>query len=499
MNPILLVAGVIALLAWRNKPEGQLKVAKSDEPTPSPANPSGLDKPSGPSTTSDPIASPANPAGLDRPSEPIQSPSDSDTLQKEVERVADEGSEVKDTTNYEIVDDGNWSPSPSNSKSLEQELMLGSPTPVSSPANPKGLVDIVISNEDSKSGSSSSDPIASPANPKGLDTPTGTTTKSDPQTGLSLEGANTSGKIVFGTGGGGKVTIGFDKNYPFLNKKDSVDFEKLAKSNGVGSYQSFVNWLLGQTGFTSAQAGAGKLASAPYKYRVYLLAKQKGLLNEATIKEYILVEAEMKRRRALEDERAKERAKEKAAKGYPAVLSGRVHMGNGQYADPTKGSDCPLGYKFLNRRGWTGCVSEERYAEVMSEMAKDYPLLPPKQWSQAILLKYAGSLSDKSALTMPTDKLIDLIRENAKGCNNKWCKVINDSFITDSTSFVRERFEFRGVIFGKMDENWIAFYPIPVKVGFKERKKDLPYVMFPLSEQEFNTFKELAKYHKASK
>lgn len=453
MNPILLVAGVIALLAWRNKSEGQENVAKSDEPTPSPANPSGLDKPSGPSTTSDPIASPANPAGLDRPSEPIQSPSDSDTLQKEVERVADEGSEVKDTTNYEIVDDGNWSPSPSNSKSLEEELRLDSATPVQSPANPKGLADVIAPQEDWEK--------------------------------LQLQAISRNSNTE-------KRLAQSETQWNFITKLQQSKHPRFSRGLSAWAETKFKDELGNLRG--------GKMSTSERNRYILRFLDKKGLLNDSLIKEYNDWQDERNRISKIRQQEIQDRKKGIVKeKTYPPVLSGRVHMGNGQYADPTKESDCPLGYKFLNRRGWTGCVSEERYAEVMSEMAKDYPLLPPKQWSEAILLKYAGSLSDKSALTMPTDKLIDLIRENAKGCTNKWCKVINDSFITDSTSFVRERFEFRGVIFGKMDENWIAFYPIPVKVGGRKRNKDLPYVMFPLSEQEFNTFKELAKYYKASK
>ena len=338
MNPIVIAGGIIALLLLNRKSKAQTQMPQSSGPMPSPANPSGLDKPTGPSTTSDPIASPANPAGLDVPSEPVSSPANPDALEKDVEPAGE----------YEVVNDGNWTPSPANPKALEEELMLDTSTPVSSPANPQGLVDIIISNEDSKSGSSSSDPIASPANPSGLDKPTGPSTTSDPiaspanpkgldskrvkntsvsaedyenaikkkyghlvlnntdptlkdpQTGLSLLGANISGKSVTRTADGGVMVIGFDKNYPTLNKKDSVAFEKLAKSYGVGepvivngarlgfgTYKSFVNWLLGQTGFTSAQAGKGKLAAGPYRYRVYLLAKQKGLLNDATIQKYI--------------------------------------------------------------------------------------------------------------------------------------------------------------------------------------------------------------------
>ena len=454
MNPIVLVAGIIALLAWRNKSEGQMKAAQSDEPAPSPANPAGLDKLTGSSTTSEPSPSPANPAGLDRPSEPIPSPSNPDALEKDVDRIADEVSEVEDTANYEIIDDGNWSPSPANPKGLEEELMLDSAISAPSPANPKGLADVIAPQE--KWEKMRSQAIAN-----------------NPSTEKRYAQSETQWNFIK------KLQ---QSKHPRFHGGFSEWIERVEFKDELGSLRG------------------GKMSSSQRHRYILRFLDRKELLSDALIKKYNDWKDERNRISKIRQQEIQDRkkgiVKEKA---YPPVLSGRVHMGNGVYADPTKESDCPLGYKFLNRRGWTGCVSEERYAEVMSEMAKDYPLLPPKQWSQAILLKYAGSLNDKSALTMKTDKLIDLIRENAKGCTNKWCKVINDSFITDSTSFVLERFEYRGVVFGKMDENWIAFYPIPVKVAGKERKKDLPYVMFPLSEQEFNTFKELAKYHKASK
>ena len=454
MNPIVIAGGIIALLYWNSKSKTQTQVSQSDAPIPSPANPSGLDKPTGPSTTSDPIASPANPAGLDRSSEPIPSPANPEVLEKDVERVADEGSEAKDTANYEIVDDGNWSPSPANPKGLEEELMLDSETPATSPANPKGLADVIAPQEYWKKMRSQA--IAN-----------------NPSTEKRYAQSETQ--------------------WNFITKLQQSKHPRFS-----GGLSDWAEWIKFKDELGSLRGGI--MSNSDRNRHILRFLDKKGLLNDSLIKEYNDWQDERNRISKIAQQAIQDRkngiVKEKT---YPPVLSGRVHMGNGQYADPTKQSDCPLGYKFLNRRGWTGCVSEERYAEVMSEMAKDYPLLPPKQWSQAILLKYAGSLSDKSALTMPTDKLIDLIRENAKDCTNKWCKVINDSFITDSTSFVRERFEFRGVISGKMDENWIAFYPIPVKVAGQKRKKDLPYIMFALSEQEFTTYKDLAKYYKATK
>ena len=228
MNPIVIAGGIIALLLLNRKSKAQTQMPQSSGPIPSPANPSGLDKPMGPSTTSDPITSPANPAGLDVPSESISSPANPDVLAKDVEPSGE----------YEVVSDGNWTPSPANPKGLQEELMLDTSTPVSSPANPNGLVDILISNKESKSSSSSSDPIASPANPKGLDAPTGPTTNSDPQTGLSLEGANTSDQVTLFSAAWrwcASSILDSDKNYPILNtKRSQYAFESLAKSYGIG-------------------------------------------------------------------------------------------------------------------------------------------------------------------------------------------------------------------------------------------------------------------------
>ena len=491
MNPIVIAGGIIALLFWNNKSKKQTQVSESDGSIPSPANPSGLDRLSGASTTSDQNPSPANPAWLDRSSEPIPSPSNPEVLEKDVERVADEGSEVKDTANYEIVDDGNWSPSPANPKGLEEELMLDSETPATSPANPKGLVDIIISNEDSKSGSSSSDPIASPANPKGLDTPTGPTTNSDPQTGLSLEGANTSGKIVFGAGGGGNLLIGFDKNYPILNKKDSVAFEKLAKSYGVGepvivdgarlgfgNYGSFVNWLLVQTGFTSAQAGKSKLASGPYTYRVYLLAKQKGLLNEATIQKYI----QWREKKIADYKLSKQKSAERAAKPKPKVFAGKVLDENGNYVSPTSQDDCPSGYKYISQRGWSGCVNPERYEEIRVLESKDVYLLPTRLW------RVTGNTLDgrntKNSLLLSN---VIVYKENNLNSILKQ----RGLFSTDTLNGVSNSFKHRGVVWGQRDEKLVAHYPVKVKLNSGQRKTI--YVIYPVTQQEYKDYQVVSQ------
>lgn len=413
MNPIVIAGGIIALLYWNSKSKTQTQVSQSDAPKPSPANPVGLDKPTGPSTTSEPVSSPANPVGLEKDLEPEQN---------------DSGTKSE----YIIVDDGNWSPSPANPRGLEQEL--------------------------------------------------------DPQKKVKSDFEKVRSQII-------KENPSSELRFA-MNDNQLSFLQKLKKSK-YPSYRDFAAWVerkRNAADFNQLSMRTTMSASQRLRYILKFL-DQKEELNNSIIDDYIKDRDDRIRQRQLE----KQGQKERAAKPKPKVFAGKVLDENGNYVSPTSQESCPSGFRFLSRAGWSGCVSEERYAEVMSEMAKSYPLLPPKQWSQAILLTYAGNLTDKAALTMPTDKLIEMIRQRAVGCTNKWCKVINDSFITDSTSFVLDRFEYRGVVFGKMDENWIAFYPIPVKVAGKKRKKDLPYIMFALSEQEFKTYKDLAKYYKATK
>ena len=484
MNPIVIAGGIIALLLLNRKSKAQTQMPQSSAPVPSPANPSGLDKPTGPSTTSDPIASPANPAGLDVPSEPISSPANPDVLEKDVEPAGQ----------YEVVSDGNWTPSPANPKGLEEELMLDTSTPVSSPANPKGLVDIIISNEESKSDSSSSDPIASPANPKGLDAPTGPTTNRDPQTGLSLEGANTSGNFDFGAGGGGRVRIGFNKNYPILNKRDSVAFEKLAKSYGVGepvivdgarlgfgSYQSFVNWLLGQTGFTSAQAGKGKLAQGPYTYRVYLLAKQKGILNEATIEKYL----RWREKRIADYKLSKQKRKEIAAKPKPKVLSGGrlVLDEKGNYVAPTSQASCPIGYKFFSFGSTKGCFTPERYAEIMIEKSRDVNLLPVR------LTYWEGTRNGRKVTNSR------LFSKNITFKEGQFNNLVKGYGLTsaDSLDGLTDYFEHRGVFWGKKDGKWVALYQVKVRLNNGKRVKR--YVVYDVTKEEYDYYKDVSKYY----
>ena len=502
MNPIVIAGGIIALLLLNRKSKAQTQMPQSIGPIPSPANPSGLDKPMGPSTTSDPITSPANPAGLDVPSESISSPANPDVLAKDVEPSGE----------YEVVSDGNWTPSPANPKGLQEELMLDTSTPVSSPANPKGLIDILISNEESKSGSSSSDRIASPKTTDLNQYNTDPTLK-DPQTGLSLIGANISGKMVSKTADGGIMTIGFDENYPFLNKTEILQFRKLANSYGVGEsikvyngsfggtgYRefggigSFEGWLLEQTGFTRAQAGKGKLAAGPYSARIYLLGKQKGLLNVETIKKYI----QYKDKTVAEYKEQLQKSKERPAKPKPKVFAGKVLDENGNYVTPKGQQDCPIGYNYLSNAGWSGCLGQERYEEMMMSLAKKSGTLPQDHSSKVVMLGGLfdrGVVTDKAYLTASSDKLVEMFRQRTYQCNNEWCNVLREAVLTDSTSSLSNKFQFKNTFYGTLDGKWVALHPMPISVSRKKRTKNLVYMVFPITKEDYDFFKERAKWY----
>ena len=524
MNPIVIAGGIIALLLLNRKSKAQTQMPQSSGPIPSPANPSGLDKPTGSSTTSDPIASPANPAGLDVPSEPISSPANPDVLEKDVEPAVV----------YEVVSDGNWTPSPANPKGLEEELMLDTSTPVSSPANPSGLVDILISNEESKSGSSSSDPIASPANPSGLDKPTGpsttsdpiaspanpkgldkavSTTKSnnpntdptlkDPQTGLSLLGANLSGETILNTKDGGRLIIGFDKNYPPLNKREVNQFQKLANSYGVGEpikvyngqfdgkgyfsfggFGSFERWLLGQTGFTLAQAGKGKLAGGPYSRRIYLLGKQKGLLNVETIKKYI----QYRDKKVAEYKAQLQKSKERAAKPTPKVFAGKVLDANGNYVTPKGQQDCPDGYKYISNAGWSGCVSPERYEQWAIQMAYAMNDIPVRltSWTG---IRNGVEVRNSRKFSKTIDYPEHIFKKNISGYGLSY---------TDSLKGLTNSFKFKNNFWGTKDGKYVILYG-KVRVKMNDGKIKKFYVVYPVTKEEFDKWKEAAYYIELSK
>lgn len=134
MNPILILAGVFALIAYSNSKKGQAAKGSGSAPAPSPANPAGLEAPEGPSpsgvpvvleTTSDPIPSPANPAGLDAPEGP--SPSG-------VPEVI-----VAEPEEFVVVEDGSWSASP---EAPQEVVTISTPTQSTSQTTPLTLSDM---------------------------------------------------------------------------------------------------------------------------------------------------------------------------------------------------------------------------------------------------------------------------------------------------------------------------------------------------------------------
>jgi len=134
MNPILILAGVFALIAYSNSKKGQAVKGSGSALAPSPANPAGLDAPLGPSpsgvpeireTTPEPIPSPANPAGLDAPEGP--SPSG-------VPEII-----VAEPEEFVVVEDGSWSASP---EAPQEVVTISTPTQSTGQTTPLTLSDI---------------------------------------------------------------------------------------------------------------------------------------------------------------------------------------------------------------------------------------------------------------------------------------------------------------------------------------------------------------------
>jgi len=506
MNPYLILAGVVALLAFRNSKKGQAPSSSGSAPVPSPANPAGLDAPTGPSpsgvpevreTTIDPIASPANPTGLDAAQD--SSPSG-------VPEVI-----VAEPEEYVVVDDGNWSESPANPLDLSDIVSPagGNGTdPIASPANPAGL--------DAPTGpSTSSDPIASPANPKGLDAPVSTTKSTDPnkyntdpalkdpQTGLSLLGANISGVMITNTADGGQMRIGFDKNYPFLNKREINQFQKLANEYGVGEpikvyngqfggkgyfqfggFGSFERWLLGQTGFTYAQAGKGKLAGGPFSARIYLLGKQKGLLNVETIKKYI----QYRDQQIAEYKAQLQKSKERAAKPKAKVFAGKVLDANGNYVTPKGQQDCPDGYKYISNAGWTGCVTPERYEEWAIKMAYAMNDIPTRltSWTG---IRNGVQVRNGRKFSKTIDYPEHIFKKNISSYGLSY---------TTSLQGLTNSFEFKDSFWGTKDGKYVVLYG-KVRVKMNDGKIQKFYVIYPVTKEEFDKWKQAAYYIELSK
>jgi len=186
---------------------------------------------------------------------------------------------------------------------------------------------------------------------------------------------------------------------------------------------------------------------------------------------------------------------------YPALnSSGWVHQGQGVYARPQGTSGCPEGYFYsesrLMTRGYNGCITEDRYVQIVKEKLPQTNPMPPSVWQDVILMNYAGNFNDQSVLTMPASELVKEIRDRVVGCSNQWCKVVQNTFLTDTTAFANDRFTFKDVVWATMDNNYIAFYPIPVKAAGRKRTAAPAYAMFPVTQAEYNDYKE---YNRISK
>ena len=417
MNPFLIVGGIAALLLWSKNSKAKASAGTTPAgPVPSPANPSGLDRPLEP--TGPPVV-------MDNPVEPT-GPSDVP--------------EIRETTpEIVVVDDGNWSEGSTSN------------------------VDTQLGLQDNQSA------IPSPANPSGIDNPL------EP---IVATPSLTSGYFVF---------------------PESQDFEKKLIASGYYNPKAGV----GTKGHTSEwwsylrfdvlpdfnKQYHGTMGQAPF-YRALMLELQKqGKLNDQTLEAFV---AKQKKRWA---------PKVTTPTNYPAVnSSGWVHQGQGVYSRPKGTSDCPEGYFYsesrVMTRGYNGCITEDRYVQIVKEKMPQINPMPASVWQDVIQLTYAGNFNDQSVLTMPASELVKEIRDRVVGCSNQWCKVVQNTFLTDTTAFANDRFTFKDVVWATMDNNYIAFYPIPVKAGGSKRKAAPVYAMFPVTQAEYNDYKE---YNRISK
>jgi hypothetical protein len=409
MNPFLILAGVVALIAYSSSKKGQPTTGSGSAPAPSPANPAGLDAPLGPSpsgvpevreTTSDPIPSPANPAGLDAPLGP--SPSG-------VPEVI-----VAEPEEFVVVEDGSWSASPE----APQEVVT-------------------------------------------ISTPTQQTTPTLPPVTLNSIGSS------------------------YFNTTETAAFYNQLKATGVYNQTDFFYWLRFKVLPEYSSGIELGMAQAPY-YRFLLrkLKEDKDMLNQKGIDAYV------------KHKQAKD-AKQNAAppvRTFPSIQGGLVHRGNGVYSPPANAEDCPEGSVYLVNRpyfqGNFGCISQARYEEIVKQKIPQINPMPASVWQDVIKLTYAGNFNDRKVLTMPASELIKEIKSRAEGCSNQWCKVVQDLFFTDTTIFANDRFTFKDVVWATMDGNYIAFYPVPVKVGSSKRKEAPVYAMFSVSKADYDAYKE---------
>ena len=417
MNPFLIVGGIAALFLWSKNSKAKASAGTTPTgPAPSPANPSGLDRPLEPTGPPVVVENPVEPTG----------PSDVP--------------EIRETTpEIVVVDDGNWSEG--STSNVDSQLGL----------------------QDNQSA------IPSPANPSGIDNP--------------LE------PIV--------ATPSLRRGYFVF--PESQDFEKKLMESGYYNPKASVSTKGHTSNWWSYlrfdvlpdfnKQYYGTMGQAPF-YRALMLELQKqGKLNDQTLEAFV---AKQKKRWA---------PKVTTPTNYPAVnSSGWVHQGQGVYSRPQGTSDCPEGYfysesRFMTR-GYYGCITEDRYVQIVKEKIPQINPMPVSVWQDVILLTYAGNFYDRSVLTMPASELVKEIRDRVVGCSNQWCKVVQNTFLTDTTAFANDRFTFKDVVWATMDNNYIAFYPIPVKAGGSKRTAAPVYAMFPVTQAEYNDYKE---YYRISK
>lgn len=453
MNPFLIVGGIAALLIWSKNAKGAASAPSVGTPIPSPANPAGLDAPVGPTPSNGtPAPSPANPAGLDAPlgpspsgvpeirettPEPIESPANPAGLDAPLGPSPSGVPEIRETTTETatevvaaepeivVVNDPNWTPSPANPAGLNASL------------NPTGTGVVTI---DTSAGASDYTYFQS-EKAKAFEQQLLQTGFYDPQAGIGL--------------------LPHTSNFWYW-----ALYEKLPQYTDV----------------------KGTMGSGPFKrFLIRKLDEDLNLLNSTGIEQFKI---HMQKKQAIQ--KASEE-KKNAPVVYPPVKDGLVHMGNGVYGPATSQAGCPEGYVYLNNnpyfQGNFGCISQARWEEIVLQKIPQINPMPASVWQQVIQLNFAGRFTDRSVLTMPAQELIKVIRDRTIGCSNQWCKVVQDLFLTDTTIFANDRFTFKGVVWATMDENYIAFYPIPVKAGGSTRTASPVYAMFPVTKAEYEAYK----------
>lgn len=429
MNPFLIVGGIAALLLWSKNAKGAASAPSVGTPVPSPANPAGLDAPLGPSPSGVPEIRETTP-------EPIASPANPAGLDAPLGPSPSGVPEIRETTTTETA---------TEVVAAEPEVVVvNDPNWTPSPEAPQEVVTI--------------------------STPTQSTSQTTP---LTLSNLSSS----------------------YFQGEKAQAFEQLLLQSGFYNPQASIGNLAHTSNFwywlrfdVLPEYGDNQgMGQGPY-YRFLLrkLDEDKNLLNSAGIEQF---KAHMEQKKAAQEANNNS----PATQVYPAIKDGLVHRGNGVYSPPANASDCPAGSIYLVNnpyfQGNFGCITQARFEEIVLEKIPQINPMPASVWQKVIQLTYAGRFSDTSVLTMPAQDLIKVIRDRTIGCSNQWCKVVQELFLTDTTIFANDRFTFKDVVWATMDENYIAFYPIPVKVGGTKRTAAPVYAMFPVTKAEYDAYK----------